>query len=371
MTAPAEPAADALDLGELARFAREDLRPVAATYEEAKEYPDKFIRQLCDRGLVRIGLPEQRSGVLFCRAIETLATGWLAVAESLHLQVLACVGLARFAAPELRAELLDSMLSGHAIGGNCFSEPNSGSDLSNMDTVATLEGEHYRLNGTKSWVGHAGIASLFNVYCRTGGAGLGGVTCLLVDADTPGVSVQPPERKAGVRSLPTAKVVFTDVLVPRSRVIGRPNRGMLVANEVFLQGRIGLAACAVGLAQAALEHATAYAKRRVQFGQPVIAFQGVGFMLADMATQIEAARQLLYHAAGRRDSGQDASIAAAQAKLFATDVAMRVTTDGVQVLGAYGYTMDDPAERWMREAKLLQIIEGTNQIQRATIAARL
>jgi alkylation response protein AidB-like acyl-CoA dehydrogenase len=356
---------------ELSRFAREELSPIAAGHEEDHTYPREIIERLCATGLVELGLPQQRRGVEFCTAIETLASGWLAVAESIHLQVLATIGVATAAAPEVRAELLPPMLSGATIAGNCFSEPNAGSDLSNLETRAVRHDDHYRLDGIKSWVGHAGVAGLFNVYCRTGGTGLGGVTCLLVDAAAPGVRVQSLERKAGVRALPTAKVVFDGVRVPVSRVIGRPNRGMLVAAEVFTQGRIGLAACAVGLAQAALDHAVAYAKTRVQFGHPVIEFQGVGFLLADMATGVQAARQLLHHAARRRDEGHDVTVAAAQAKLFATDMAMRVTTDAVQVLGAYGYTLDSPVERWMREAKLLQIIEGTNQIQRAAIAARL
>ncbi|MBM7494315.1 alkylation response protein AidB-like acyl-CoA dehydrogenase [Micromonospora luteifusca] len=358
-------------LDEVVRLTRDELRPSADAAEEAKEFPRELVRRLCELGLVRLGLPESRSGLVFCRAIETLASGWLAVAESVHLQVLAAVGPARFGGTHVRDDVLPTMLSGAVIGGNCFSEPNAGSDLSHLETTAVLDGDRYRLNGEKSWVGHANVGGVFNVYCRTAGGGLGGITCLLVDADSPGLSVHRPVRKMGVRALPTATITFTDVLVPRDRVIGRPNRGMLVASDVFVQGRIGLAACAVGLAQGALEYAVAYAKKRIQFGQPVIQFQGVSFLLADMATQIQAARQLLHYAVTRRDAGHDVSVEAAQAKLFSTDVAMRVTTDAVQVLGAYGYTQDSPAERWMREAKLLQIIEGTNQIQRAAIAARL
>jgi alkylation response protein AidB-like acyl-CoA dehydrogenase len=347
----------------------------AALGEEREQYPRELVSDLCRLGLIELGISARSaprgSSVLFCTLIEQLATGWLAVAESVHLQVLAAYGLHRFGTPELRAELLPAMVSGKALGGNCFSEPSAGSDLSMIETTAVLDGDDYVVNGVKSWVGHAGAAEVFNVYCRTGKAGLGAITCLLVDANSPGITVGRKERKAGVRALPTAKVSFQEVRVPRKRVIGRPHRGMIVATEVFTQGRLGLAACAVGLAQAAFEHAVAYAKKRVQFGEPVISFQGVSFLLADMATQIEAARQLLHFAARGRDGGQDVALAAAKAKLFATDTAMRVTTDTVQVLGAYGYTLDDPAERWMREAKLLQIIEGTNQIQRVAIAARL
>jgi alkylation response protein AidB-like acyl-CoA dehydrogenase len=233
-------------------------------------------------------------------------------------------------------------------------------------------GDGYRIDGVKAYVGHAGVAGLLNVYARTGGGGLGGITCFLVDAHAPGVEVQTAEDKMGVRSLPTARIVFTNVDVPADRIVGRLNRGMIVARSLFGQGRLGIAACAVGLAQAALTHAVAHARRRSQFGKHIIDFQGVAFPLADASIEIEAARQLLYRACREADEGGSRTeLFAAQAKVFATDTAMKVTTDAVQVLGARGYTGAEPVERWMREAKLFQIIEGTNQIQRAAIAARL
>ncbi|GAB3888182.1 hypothetical protein GCM10029964_055420 [Kibdelosporangium lantanae] len=258
------------------------------------------------------------------------------------------------------------------IAGNCLSELGAGSDLSLIETRAVPDGEGYRLNGEKAWVGHAGVAGVLNVYARTSGAGLGGITCFLVDADAPGVRVLPVEEKMGVRSLPTARIALRDVYVPGERVVGRVNRGMVVAQSFFVQGRLGISACAIGLAQAALARAVAHARTREQFGRPVIDFQGVSFLLADMAIGIEAARQLLYRACREVDAGgRQSEMLAAQAKVLATDTAMTVTTNAVQVLGARGYTGAEPVERWMREAKLFQIIEGTNQIQRATIASRL
>ncbi|MFD8380124.1 acyl-CoA dehydrogenase family protein [Streptomyces sp. NPDC059679] len=357
-------------------LAREELEPRAARFEEDGQFPEALVRLLGKQGLISLPFPEQWGGggqsyTVYLRVIERLAGSWLAVAESVHLQVLACHGLARFGTDELRGELLPRMLSGELLAANCMSEPEAGSDLGAMSTKAVAEDGHHVISGTKAWVSHAGVADVYNVYCRTGGSALSGLSCFLVDADSEGLRPLAPERKMGVRSLPTAQIAFDGVRVPDERMIGRRNRGMLVAAHVFDHGRLGISACAVGLAQAALDHAVAYAKERTQFGKPIISFQGLSFLLADMATQIAAARALLYSVAALKDQGKPISAEAAKCKLFATDTAMRVTTDAVQVLGGYGYTQDFPVERWMREAKLLQILEGTNQIQRIAIAQSL
>ncbi|MET0135380.1 MAG: acyl-CoA dehydrogenase family protein [Kibdelosporangium sp.] len=348
---------------------------VADDGERRSEFPAALVRQVCALGLPDLVLDEtghKNPTTLFCVAIERLATAWVALAESVHLQTLATSGVAGHGDRGLRDRYLRDMLCGKVLAGNCLSEPAAGSDLSLIETTAVPDGGNYVLNGVKSWVGHATVAGVLNVYARTSPAGLGGITCFLVDAGADGVHVRPPEDKIGVRSLPTAKIVFEDVVVPRSRVVGRLNRGMIVARSFFVQGRLGIAACAVGLAQAALTRAVAYARTRSQFGTEVINFQGVSFPLADMSVHIEAARQLLHRACRERDTaGRRVEMLAAQAKLFATETAMKVTTNAVQVLGAYGCTSAEPVERWMREAKLLQIIEGTNQIQRVAIAAQL
>jgi len=355
-------------LQDLADLAAHRLAPVAAEYERAHQFPRELMSELAELGILRWAF---ESSDKYYRALEILASGWVAAAESLNLQVLATRPLARFGSEELRAELMPGMTSMELICGNCITEPDAGSDLSDLKTVAVEDGDDFVISGTKCWVGHAPLASLFNVFCRTGGPGLGGISCLLVDRTAAGVSIGPLRTKMGVQCLPTADVVFDEVRVPRSRLIGRKNRGMIVASGFFDHGRVALAACAVGLSEAALRYSTAYAKQRRQFEQPIIQFQGVSYMLADMATSIAAARALTRVAAAAMDTESDPTLLASQAKLFATDAAMRITTDAVQVLGAYGYSGDHPVERWMREAKLLQIIHGTNQIQRNTIASYL
>ena len=349
---------DEMALLDLADLAADRLAPVAAEYEEAHRFPRELMTELAELGILRWAF---ESSDKYYRAIEILATGWMAAAESLNLQVLATRPLARFGSAELRAELLPGMTSMQLICGNCITEPEAGSDLSDLQTVAVEDGDDFVLSGAKCWVGHAPVASLFNVFCRTGGTGLGGISCLLVDREAAGVSIGPLRSKMGVQCLPTADVVFDAVRVPRSRLIGRKNRGMVVASGFFDHGRVALAACAVGLSEAAMRYSIGYAKQRKQFGRPVIQFQGVSYLLADMATSIAAARALTRVAVAAVDTETDATLLASQAKLFATDAAMRITTDAVQVLGAYGYSGDHPVERWMREAKLLQIIHGTNQ----------
>ena len=355
-------------LQDLTDLAADRLAPVSAEYERAHRYPRELLGELAELGILRWAF--ESSGKYY-RALEILAGGWVGAAEALNLQVLATRPLARFGSAELRAELMPGMTSMRLICGNCITEPDAGSDLSELQTVAVEDGDDFVISGSKCWVGHAPVASLFNVFCRTGGTGLGGISCLLVDRGSAGITIGPPRTKMGVQCLPTADVVFDEVRVPRTRLIGRKNRGMVVASGFFDHGRVALAACAVGLSQAAMRYSIDYAKQRKQFGRPVIQFQGVSYLLADMATSIAAARALTRLAAAAVDTEADATLLASQAKLFATDAAMRITTDAVQVLGAYGYSLDHPVERWMREAKLLQIIHGTNQIQRNTIASYL
>jgi alkylation response protein AidB-like acyl-CoA dehydrogenase len=366
------------DLFDLAAdIADRELAPLAAEAERAAVYPAEVMSLLGKVGLLGLPLPERWDGGgqpyhVYLQILERLAYRWFGVAESVHLQILASLGLAHFGTDEQRDAWLPKLANGSILGANCFSEAEAGSDLGAISTTAArVEHDGYVINGRKAWTSHAGIAGLYNVYCRTGGSGIAGLSCLLVTPDDGGVQPQLPEKKMAVSTMPTAQIVFDSVTVPKERLLGRENRGMLVASLVFDHGRLAIAACAVGLAQAALDYAAAFAKSRVQFGSPIISFQGVGFMLADMATQTAAARALLLSAAALRDSGKPFASHAAAAKLFATDTAMSVTTDAVQILGGQGYTMDHPVERWMREAKLLQIVEGTNQIQRAAIARSL
>ncbi|MGW1075395.1 acyl-CoA dehydrogenase family protein [Streptomyces sp. NPDC002537] len=356
-----------------------ELAPRADDFEARGEFPREVLRTLGGCGLLGLPYPVEYGGggqryEVYLEVLEILARRWLCVAQSVNIHVLSCYGVAAYGSDEQRARLLPGMLGGEQLGANCLSEPDVGSDVSAIACTARQDGDHYTVTGNKAWTSHAGHADFYNVFCRTGGPGIRGLSLLNADAATPGLSVLPAERKMGVRSSPTATVVLDGARIPADRLVGRPGKGFLIAMGLFDRGRLGIAACAVGLAQAALDHAVDYAKNRKQFGRPIADFQGVSFTLADMSTQIAAARALVRDAARTLDEGRPATeitAAAARAKLFATDTAMRVTTDAVQILGAYGYSQDHPVERWMREAKLLQIIEGTNQIQRVVISRAL
>ncbi|MFE6766405.1 acyl-CoA dehydrogenase family protein [Streptomyces sp. NPDC057689] len=371
------PSPEAAELLGLAKdIAAGELTPRVTQFELDHEFPREAVRTLGKAGLLSLPYPEEHGGggqpyQVYLQVLEEIAYHWLAVAETVNVHNLSCYGTATFGTPAQREELLPAMLGGDQLGAYCLSEPEAGSDAASLTTRAVAEEGAYRISGTKSWVTHAGHADFYNVFSRTGGPGARGLSCLVVPAGTPGMEIYAREKKLGVWSSPTAQVGFDDVAVSADRLIGRPGKGFLIAMGALDCGRLGIAACAVGLAQAAADYAVRYAKERQQFGQRIISFQGVGFMLADMATQIAAARALTLHAAGLKDAGLPFSLEAAKAKLFATDMAMKVTTDAVQVLGGAGYVSDHPVERWMREAKLLQIVEGTNQIQRLVISQGL
>ena len=371
------PTPEAHDLLELAReLADKELAPRVDEYEQRGEFPREVVATLGRAGLLGLPYPARYGGgeqpyEVYLQVLEILAGRWLAVAEAVAVHVLTCYPLATFGTEAQRERWLPAMLSGELLGAYCLSEPAGGSDAAAMTTRAVRDGDTYVVDGTKAWITHAHVADYYDVFCRTGGPGAGGISCLLVDAGTPGVVPRPPERTMGLRSSPVAQVAFEGARIDADRLIGAEGDGFRIAMAALDSGRLGVAACAVGLAQAALDYAVAYARERRQFGRPVIEFQGLGFLLADAATQIAAARALTLAAARLRDAGRPYSAEAAKAKLFATDVAMRVTTDAVQVLGGYGYVTDHPVERWMREAKVLQIVEGTNQIQRLVIARSL
>lgn len=371
------PTDEARELLELTQeLADKELAPRADEYEQRGQFPREVIATLGRAGLLGLPYPGEYGGgaqpyEVYLQVLEVLANRWLAVAEAVSVHTLACYPLARYGTQAQRDSLLPAMLGGELLGAYCLSEPAGGSDAAAMTTRAVRDGDSYVVNGTKAWTTHGGVADFYNVFCRTGGSGSRGISCLLADAATPGVVPQARERTMGLRASPVAQIAFDDARVPADRLLGGEGEGFAIAMQALDAGRLGIAACAVGLAQAALDYAVGYAQERSQFGRPIIEFQGVGFLLADAATQIAAARALTLAAARRRDAGHPYTTEAAKAKLFATDMAMRVTTDAVQVLGGYGYVADHPVERWMREAKVLQIVEGTNQIQRLVIARAL
>jgi alkylation response protein AidB-like acyl-CoA dehydrogenase len=334
------------------------------------------VRTLGRAGLLGLPYPEEYGGggqpyEVYLQVLEEIAARWLTVAEAISVHTLSCYPVAAHGTDAQRKRFLPDLLSGARLGAYCLSEPAGGSDPGSMTTRARRDGEHYVLSGTKAWITHAGVADAYNVFCRTGGPGPHGISCLLADAATPGIVPQARERTMGLRASPVAQIVFDDARVPADRLVGEEGAGFRMAMQALDAGRLGIAACAVGLAQGALDYATRYAIQREQFGRRIVDFQGLGFMLADMATAVSAARALTLSAARLKDAGRPYSIEAAKAKLFATDAAMRVTTDAVQVLGGYGYVADHPVERYLREAKVLQIVEGTNQIQRLVIARDL
>ncbi|HVV30148.1 MAG TPA: acyl-CoA dehydrogenase family protein [Mycobacteriales bacterium] len=354
-----------------------ELRPIAADFETRSAFPRETFRTLGRAGLLGLPYDERYGGAgqpyeVYLQVIEELASAWLAVGLGLSVHTLACFPLAAFGSDAQRERWLPDMVGGDLLGAYCLSEPSSGSDAAALSTRAVRNGTGpYRVTGQKAWVTHGGIADFYNLMVRTGGAGAGGISCLLARSDTPGLHPQPPEKKLGMRASHTAVIALDDAEVDADRLIGAEGEGFRIAMSALDGGRLGIAACGVGVAQAAFDYAVGYARERQQFGQPIIDFQGVSFLLADLATQIEASRQLYLYGARLRDSGKPYSLVAAQAKLLATDTAMRVAVDAVQVLGGAGYVEDHPVERYLREAKVLQIVEGTNQVQRMVIGRQL
>ncbi|WP_030804103.1 acyl-CoA dehydrogenase family protein [Streptomyces sp. NRRL S-337] len=372
------PTEEARDLMTLVReLAEREIRPTAAEEEDAGRFPRDTFRLLSESGLLSLPYDEEFGGggqpyEVYLQVVEELAAARLTVGLGVSVHTLACHALAGYGTKEQRAEHLPAMLGGGLLGAYCLSEPSSGSDAASLTTRAEREdGGDWTLSGTKAWTTHGGVADFYTVLARTGGSGAHGITAFLVPGDADGLSAAAPERKMGMKGSPTAQLHFDGVRVPDARRIGDEGQGFAIALSALDSGRLGIAACAVGVAQAALDEALSYTAERRQFGRPLVDFQGLRFMLADMATQIEAGRALYLTAARLRDAGLPFSKEAAMAKLFCTDTAMRVTTDAVQLLGGYGYTLDFPVERYMREAKVLQIVEGTNQIQRMVIARHL
>ncbi|MFF8387578.1 acyl-CoA dehydrogenase family protein [Streptomyces kanasensis] len=371
------PTEESRDLIALVRdVVRGEIAPRAADEEDAGHFPREVFSLLSEAGL--LGLPYD-SGLgggdqpyeVYLQVLEELAAARLTVGLGVSVHTLACHALAGYGAKEQQTEHLPAMLGGGLLGGYCLSEPASGSDAASLRTRAVRDGDDWVITGTKAWITHGGVADFYTVMARTGPEGPRGVTAFLVPGDAEGLTAAAPEKKMGMKGSPTAQIHFDGVRVPDARRIGDEGQGFTIALSALDSGRLGIAACAIGVAQAALDEAVAYARERRQFGRPIADFQGLRFMLADMATQIEAGRSLYLAAARLRDAGRPFSRQAAMAKLFCTDAAMKVTTDAVQVLGGYGYTADFPAERYMREAKVLQIVEGTNQIQRVVIARHL
>jgi alkylation response protein AidB-like acyl-CoA dehydrogenase len=361
-----------------------ELRPHVDEAERAAattpQLPTEVFRTLGRAGLLSLPYPEELGGAdqpyeVYLQVVEEIASAWMSVAVGVSVHSLTCYPVAQFGSDEQKAALLPGMLSGEQLGAYCLSERSAGSDVAAMTTRATPDDEAsptaYRIKGTKSWISHAGHADFYTSFVRTSDDGSRGISCFVVPGDAEGLAFGTPERKMGLHCDTVSEVHFDGVTVGADRLVGAPGQGMAIALSALDSGRLGIAAAATGLAQSALDAAAEYAKERKQFGRAIADFQGLAFLLADMEAAVTSARATYLHAARLRDAGRPYSKEAAVAKLVCTDAAMKVTTDAVQVLGGYGYTQDFPLERFMREAKVTQIFEGTNQIQRLVISRQL
>jgi alkylation response protein AidB-like acyl-CoA dehydrogenase len=379
---PTEEGQDLIDLTR--EICDKELRPRVDEAERAAatspQHPGDAFRTLGRAGLLSLPYPEEFGGYaqpyeVYLQVVEEIASAWMSVAVGVSVHSLTCYPVAQFGTDEQKAALLPAMLSGDQLGAYCLSERSAGSDVASMTTRATPDDEAspaaYRIKGTKAWISHAGHADFYTSFVRTSDDGGRGLSCFIVPGDAEGLAFGAPEKKMGLHCDTVGEVHFEGVEVPADRLVGRPGQGMEIALSALDSGRLGIAAAATGLAQAALDQAATYATEREQFGRPIAQNQGLAFMLADMEAAVTSARASYLHAARLRDAGRPFSKEAAVAKLVCTDNAMRVTTDAVQVLGGAGYTQDFPLERYMREAKVTQIFEGTNQIQRLVISRHL
>lgn len=354
------------------------LAPQVAEIEEAGAFPGDAFRTLGEIGVLGMAYPEEYGGLgmptqLYLQTLEEIGAVWASVAVGVSVHTLSCFPIATFGTREQQRRWLPDMLGGTQVGAYSLSEAHAGSDPAAMAMRARCEGDEYVLNGSKAWVTNGGFADFYTVMARTSGEPDDGkgISCFLVPADTPGFTAEPPERKMGLTGSPTAALTFDDVRIPVDQRIGEEGQGLMIALAALDSGRLGISACATGLAQGALDAAVTYARERETFGQPIIEHQGLAFLLADMEAAVMSSRATMLAAARLKDLGEPFAEEASVSKLVTTDNAMKVTTDAVQVLGGAGYTRDFPVERYMREAKVMQIFEGTNQIQRMVIVRHL
>ncbi len=359
------------------RFTAQEITPHAEDWDENSYFPREVYTKMAELGLMSMTTPEEYGGSMLSRlsgalVYEELAKGEMATAVGLSVHNMVTGSIARFGNEEQRRRWVPALAAGELLGAFSLSEANAGSDAASLQCRAECRGDSYVLNGSKLWVTNGGEADIYLVMARTSdGISSVGINCFVIDKETPGFSFGKKERKMGLHSSPTRELLFEQCEIPVSNRIGAEGQGFKIALSSLDGGRINIGAVAVGVAQAAFEIASNYARERQQFGRPIGVFQGIQFMLADMAMKIEAARLLVYQAAYKIDEGQNASMYASMAKCFATDTAMEVTTNAVQVLGGAGYVRDYPVERYMRDVKVAQIFEGTNQIQRVVIARAL
>ena len=363
-------------VGAVRGFVADRIRPEIEGFEARKEFPRDLFRALCQMGLGGIPYPERYGGggqpfLTYLSVLEEVATGSVSLSVGLSVHHLSAYGIHGFGSEELKERYLPKLFSGEWLGAYALSEASSGSDAASLQTQAKRDDGGYVLNGSKRFISQGGEAELYLVMARTGDDSPKGISAFAIEKGWEGFDFGKPEDKMGWHASPMRELLFDSCRVPEENMVGEEGQGFTVALAALDGGRLGMAAVAVGLAQVALDAAVAYARDRQQFGRPIIDFQGLQFMFADAATSIEAARRLYREAARARDEGQGTPISCSMAKLFASDVAMKVTTDAVQAFGGYGYMKEYDVERYMRDAKALQIVEGTNQIQRMIIGRHL
>ncbi|UUW89938.1 acyl-CoA dehydrogenase family protein [Pimelobacter simplex] len=371
------PTEEAEELLALAReIATKELAPRVAEAEEKAEFPEAAYRLLGQSGLLSLPFAEEIGGggqpyEVYLQVVEEIAAAWPSVGVGVSVHALTATVVAANASATVRETWLPRMLSGDWLGAYCLSEPQAGSDVSGIRTAAVRDGDGYVIKGTKAWISNGSCADYYILFARTSEDPKRGLSAFVVPDGTPGMSFGAPEKKMGLHCDVTTQVLFDGARIPAAQLIGDEGAGMRVALSALDAGRLGIAAVATGIAQAALAHAVAYAKEREQFGRTIGEFQGMQFLLADMAADVERARASYLMAARLKDAGRPYARQASIAKLTASDAAMRVTTDAIQVFGGNGYTREYPVERLFRDAKVTQIFEGTNQIQRMVIGRDL
>ncbi len=360
------------------QIAQEKIVPVRAELDEKGEFPWENAKIMAESDLMGIVIPEEYDGLgggvfEMSLVVEELSKACGGISLAYAASALGTIPIMLFGSEEQKKKYLPRLASGEILAAFALTEPDAGSDAGAVKTRAVLENDQYIINGTKQWITNGGEAFIYTVIAVTDPTrGVRGTSAILVEKGTPGFDFGKKENKMGIRGSTTRELIFQDARVPKENMLGRDGGGFLVAMKTFDQSRPGVAAQAVGIATGALDKAVAYAHERHQFGKPISSFQAIQFMLADMATQVEAARALTYQAARTIDAGaKNVSKISAMAKVFASDVAMKVTTDAVQVFGGYGYMKEYPVEKMMRDAKITQIYEGTNQIQREVIGLQL
>jgi len=356
-------------------FAKKEIAPRAAEYDRTEEFPWDNVKGMAQLGLMGLPVPEKYDGaevdtVSYMVAIEEIAKACGATSAIMSIHTSAGImPILLFGTEEQKQKYIPALARGEKVAAFALTEPGAGSDASRVSTTAKLDGDEYVLNGTKCFISNGGAAETYSVFATIDKSkGVKGITGFIVEKGTPGFSIGKKEEKMGIRASATTELIFDNCRIPKENLLGKEGEGFKIAMVILDGARIGIGSQAVGIAQGAYEEALKYSKTREQFGKPIAALQAVNFMLADMAIQIEAARQLVMHAAIMKDAGLPYGKEAAMAKTFASDIAVKVALDAVQVMGGYGYSREYPVERMLRDAKITQIYEGTNQIQRVVIA---